>query len=85
MSAPAERSNALQDLSGIFGFIEIDGLEDIVGVKTNWRLLACSQEMRDVLHLDKGHGGGFEANAGRRRREIDESVVEKTLRSDFVF
>lgn len=75
VSAPAEGSNALQDLSGIFGFIEIDGLEDVMGVKTDWRLLARSQEMRDILHLDKGHGGGFEANAGRRRREIDESIL----------
>ncbi len=30
--------------------------------------------MRDVLHLDERHGGGFEADAGGRGGEVDEPL-----------
>ena len=74
MSAPAESSDALQDLGWIFGLIEVDCLEDVVGMEGDGGLLAGAQEVRDVLHLDEGHGRGFEADVGGGGGEVDESV-----------
>jgi hypothetical protein len=65
----------LQDLGRVFGLVEVDGEEAVVGGHVQWRHLAGAEEVRDVLHLDEGHGRLLELDAWVRHRQIDESAV----------
>ena len=52
----AERFDALKDLGRILGFVEVDGLKDIVVGEAKRRGLARSEKVANILHLDKWHG-----------------------------
>jgi hypothetical protein len=63
----------LNDLRRVLAFVEIDGQEYIVGMHSHGWCLAGFEKERDVLHLDKGHGGGF-VSGSRRNGESYKSV-----------
>jgi hypothetical protein len=69
----AEGAEALQDLGGVLLLVEVDGEEGVVLLEVQGRGLAGAEEYGDVLHLDEGHGGLLELDAGGREGEIDES------------
>jgi hypothetical protein len=56
----AEGAKALEDLCGIFGFVEVDGQEAVMSWHVEGRRFASAQEVGDILHLHEGHVGALE-------------------------
>lgn len=75
MRRPTECAETLNDLRGIFPLVEVDGEEAVVGGEVQRRGLACSEEMRDILHLHEWHVRLLELDAGWRERKIGEPAI----------
>lgn len=51
----AERRDALENLRGVLGLVEVHREENVMRGEVERRNLARAQEMRDVFHLYEGH------------------------------
>lgn len=72
MRSSTERAKTLEDLSGIFLFVEIDRQEGIVLVQVEGGRLTGAKKMADVFHLHEWHRRLLELDARPGDREIDE-------------
>jgi len=69
----------LKYLSGILGLEQVDGEETVVSRHIQRRGFTCSQEVRYVFHLDEGHGGLFELEAGSGQSEVGKSTQDNAV------
>lgn len=79
----AEGAEALEDLGRVLGFVQVDGQEAVVGGHAERGLFAGAEEVRDVLHLDKGHGRLLEldrAGDGHVDEPVDVSYSDPARR-----
>jgi hypothetical protein len=72
VGSTAEGADTLENLSGILLFKQVDGQEHVVLLQIERRRLAGTEEMRYVLHLDKGHRRLLELDTGWSDGEVDE-------------
>jgi hypothetical protein len=70
----AKCAEALEDLGGVFGLVEVDGEKAVVGGEVEGRVFAGAEKVRDVFHLDEGHGRFLEFYSWWREAEVYESM-----------
>lgn len=75
MGGAREGTDALQDLGRVLLLVKIDGEEHVVFLQVERGGLACSEEMRDVLHLNEGHGRLLEFDSGRPDGEVNKPII----------